>query len=177
VRWVRLILCECQFSSFSLFRNREIDKKVLNAIIESELGKNIFGSLDMLGHALSFCHPSESPLNWAHLVRTFMRLKNWVSDRYTHQGLLLRVEWLRSRLPVKEVPLDRVPPVFIQKSQLFFLLSYLIFDRLPTVSCTVSLVWAVLWVWGSDRVTQTQVLVYFSISQVAKLRSQHLFLF
>jgi hypothetical protein len=46
-----------------LLRNREIDNKVLDAIIESELGKNIFGSLDMLSHALSLCHPSELPLN------------------------------------------------------------------------------------------------------------------
>ena len=174
VRWVRLILCECQFSSFSLFRNREIDNKVLDAIIESELGKNIFGSLDMLSHALSFGHSSESSFYWAHLVRTFMRLKNWVSDRYTHQGLLLRVEWLRWGLPVEEVPLDRVPPVFIQNPQLLLLLSDLIFDRLPTVSCTVSLVYIVLW--GPDLVTHIWVLINFSLGQVAKLRSQHLFL-
>ena len=98
---------------FSLLWNREIDTKVLDAIVKSELGENIFGSLDMLSHALSFGHSSESSFYWAHLVRTFMRLKNWVSDRYTHQGLLFWVKWLGSRLPVKEVPLDRVPPVFI----------------------------------------------------------------
>ena len=169
VRWVRLILCECQFSSFSLLRNREIDNKVLDAIIESELGKNISGSLDMLGHALSLCHPSELPLNWTHLVRTFMRLKNWVSDRYTHQGLLLWVKWLGSRLPVKEVPLDRVPTVLIQDPLLLFLLSDLFFERLPTICCTV--------LWAPDWVTQPRVLADFSIGQVAILRSQHLFLF
>ena len=169
VGWVRLILCECQFSSLGLFQNRQIDNQVLDAIIKSELGKNIFGSLDMLSHALSLCHPSELPFNWAHLVRTFMRLKNWVSDRYTHQGLLLRVEWLRSRLPVKEVPLDRVPTVLIQDPQLLFLLSDLFFERLPTICCTV--------LWAPDWVTQPRVLADFSIGQVAILRSQHLFLF
>jgi hypothetical protein len=44
-----------------LLRNREIDDKVLDVIIESELGENIFGSLSMLSHALSFGHSSESP--------------------------------------------------------------------------------------------------------------------
>jgi hypothetical protein len=76
---------------------------------------------------------------------------------------------LGSRLPVKEVPLDRVPTVLIQDPQLLFLLSDLFFERLPTICCTV--------LWAPDWVTQPRVLADFSIGQVAILWSQHLFLF
>jgi hypothetical protein len=82
---------------------------------------------------------------------------------------------LGSRFPIKEVPFDRFPPVFIQDPQFLFLLSYLIFERLPAVGRTVSLVIAFLW--APCWVTQAQVLIYFSIGQVTILRSQHLFLF
>ena len=60
---LRVILCECKSSCLSLLRDWEIDNKVLDAVIETELGENIFGPFNVPYHALSFRHPSELPFH------------------------------------------------------------------------------------------------------------------
>ena len=47
MRGLRVVLCDCKFPCLSLLWDWEIDHKVLDAFIETELGENILGSLNM----------------------------------------------------------------------------------------------------------------------------------